>query len=194
MNFHFFIQGYNYRLCPANNPAGLTEECFQSHHLNFVGESMLRWGGVAGKRKLFNATIVSDGTVPQGSTWVRLSLLPGFNRGSRISQPLTPAWALVVVYAALWRPLSSIAGEAFGRLFTEALRKYTILASVLKFGYCMLIWCACDSTLRLIHGCRPRLRSPAGRGDGRGTVCVDSGLDGVVFTDLSFDCFPFFPP
>ena len=49
---------------------------------------MLRWGGVAGKRKLFNATIVSDGTVPQGSTWVRLSLLPGFNRFSRISQPL----------------------------------------------------------------------------------------------------------
>ena len=65
--------GYNYRLCPSNNPAGLTEQCFQSHHLKFAGESMLRWGGVDGKRKLYNATIVSDGTIPQGSTWVFLA-------------------------------------------------------------------------------------------------------------------------
>merc|ERR1712124_129371 len=61
--------GYAYRLCPANNPGGLTEECFQQNHLKFVGESMLRWGGIEGKRKMFNATIISDGTLPQGSTW-----------------------------------------------------------------------------------------------------------------------------
>jgi len=59
--------GYQYRMCPADQP--LTEECFRKTPLPFVGKSSLRWGGKQGKQLWFNATFVSEGTVPAGSTW-----------------------------------------------------------------------------------------------------------------------------
>lgn len=55
------------RLCPADRE--LTEECFRSRPLKFVGQSSLRWGGVGGKQMWFNATDVREGTSPAGSTW-----------------------------------------------------------------------------------------------------------------------------
>ena len=62
--------GYQYRLCPADS--ALTEECFQSHAVPFAdGTSMLRWGGQGGEELRFNATDVSVGTLPAGSTWRR---------------------------------------------------------------------------------------------------------------------------
>jgi len=60
--------GYQYRLCPAESP--LTEKCFQSHPVPFAnGNSMLRWAN--GEELVFNATDVSVGTLPEGSTWRR---------------------------------------------------------------------------------------------------------------------------
>ena len=57
-----------YRLCPAD--AELTEACFQSHAVPFAdGTSMLRWTN--GEKLVFNATDVSVGTLPKGSTWRR---------------------------------------------------------------------------------------------------------------------------
>ena len=62
--------GYQYRLCPAD--AELTEACFQSHPVPFAdGLSKLRWGGACGEELVFNATDVSVGTLPKGSTWRR---------------------------------------------------------------------------------------------------------------------------
>lgn len=67
--------GYQYRLCPANSK--LTEECFQQHPLDFVGQSMLRWGGLEGKTQMFNATYVTgDAVNPPGSMWAK-NPLPG---------------------------------------------------------------------------------------------------------------------
>jgi len=59
--------GYQYRLCPASS--SLDEECFQKTPLQFVGQASLRWGGDGGEQLWFNATDVSVGTVPAGSTW-----------------------------------------------------------------------------------------------------------------------------
>lgn len=59
--------GYQYRLCPAASE--LTEECFQNTPLDFVGQSSLRWGGAGGEQTFFNATDVSEGTLPAGGTW-----------------------------------------------------------------------------------------------------------------------------
>lgn len=58
--------GYQYRLCPKSEP--LTEECFQRMPLPFAGNTQtLRLGD---KKELqINATFVSVGTLPEGSTW-----------------------------------------------------------------------------------------------------------------------------
>ena len=53
------------RLCPLS--PNLTEACFKRTPLDFVGQSMLRWGGRGGKRTYYNATTVSQGTDPPGS-------------------------------------------------------------------------------------------------------------------------------
>jgi len=57
--------GYQWRMAPRDGP--LTEVEFQKGVLPFEGMSSLRWGK---QRQLwFNATRVSEGTVPAGSTW-----------------------------------------------------------------------------------------------------------------------------
>ena len=62
--------GYQYRLCDARRE--LDESCFQATPVPFANRrSSLRWGGVEGKRTWFNATDVSVGTLPTGSTWRR---------------------------------------------------------------------------------------------------------------------------
>lgn len=62
--------GYQYRLCPADGE--LSERCFQNHPVPFAdGSSMLRWAGKGGEELVFNATDVSVGTLPAGSTWRR---------------------------------------------------------------------------------------------------------------------------
>jgi len=68
--------GYAYRLCPADQE--LNEDCFQKMHLNFTGNSSLRWGGPGGEQTFFNTTEkgwdVSVGTVPEGSMWRKNSI------------------------------------------------------------------------------------------------------------------------
>lgn len=61
--------GYSYRLCPLSST--LNEHCFKQTPLDFEGPSMLRWGGRGGRKQYFNATTVSQGTDPPGSTWRR---------------------------------------------------------------------------------------------------------------------------
>jgi hypothetical protein len=69
--------GYSYRLCPLpeGNFTGLTEACFQDHHLEFVEEeqSILFPNGTLLKLEASQRTFVRDGTYPPGSTW---SLIP----------------------------------------------------------------------------------------------------------------------
>jgi len=70
--------GYQYRLCPANEP--LTEECFQKLPLEFVGDK--QWiqyghGMDVNNRKQINATdIGGDRVVPAGSTWRKNPIPP----------------------------------------------------------------------------------------------------------------------
>ena len=56
-----------WRIAPASGP--LTEATFQKMPLPFEGKSSLRWGGKTGKQMYFDATYVSEGTTPAGSTW-----------------------------------------------------------------------------------------------------------------------------
>jgi len=67
----WFIQanhagGYYYRLCPASSE--LTEECFEQTPVPFEGtETTLRMKN--GNEAVVNATFLSEGTHPFGSTW-----------------------------------------------------------------------------------------------------------------------------
>jgi hypothetical protein len=63
--------GYSYRLCPKSSK--LTEECFQKHHLQFVGDkSWIQYAGQdESNRTAIDATRVSEGTNPPGSQWTK---------------------------------------------------------------------------------------------------------------------------
>jgi hypothetical protein len=63
--------GYLYRLAPADGP--LNEDTFNKMPLPFVGQQGFRWGGGpknGGEEFFFDATYVSEGTIPEGSVWV----------------------------------------------------------------------------------------------------------------------------
>lgn len=60
--------GYQYRLCPLNEE--LTEACFQKMPVPFAGVQQLQFKDDPAVRTI-NATYVSDGTLPLGSTWVK---------------------------------------------------------------------------------------------------------------------------
>jgi len=65
--------GYAYRLCPAG--AEQTEECFQNHHLEFVGgNSIVEW--TTGEKLKIAALTLSSGTHPANSQW-RAIRIPG---------------------------------------------------------------------------------------------------------------------
>lgn len=60
--------GYQYRLCPLTE--ALTEDCFMTMPVPFAGKTFLEWGyGSELPRLEINGTFVSEGTVPEGSTW-----------------------------------------------------------------------------------------------------------------------------
>jgi hypothetical protein len=87
--------GYQYRLCPKSEE--LTEECFQKMPLPFATATQkLRWAN--GTEVEINASLVSEGTTPLGSTWARnpipacKSFSGGFNEdGCDAPQFLPPA-------------------------------------------------------------------------------------------------------
>jgi len=65
--------GYSYRLCPdTGKTADLTEECFQAHHLQFVGDdSWIQYGTEKANRTAIPAHRTSVGTNPAGSQWTK---------------------------------------------------------------------------------------------------------------------------
>jgi len=83
--------GYAYRLCPASSE--LTEECFESGHLEFVGESWFQYGTNRKGRKAYNATRVTQGTHPAGSMWTKhpVPACAGAYGGAQHCQPNDPA-------------------------------------------------------------------------------------------------------
>jgi hypothetical protein len=68
--------GYAYRMAPADGP--LTEETFGKMPLDFVGNSILRWGGDRSTQLEFSPQErgwqTMDGTVPAGSSWRKFPL------------------------------------------------------------------------------------------------------------------------
>jgi hypothetical protein len=63
--------GYSYRLCPADQP--ITEECFQSHQLDFdTGKQgiVFKNGSVMPVQGVF----ITSGTYPEGSMWSRIPI------------------------------------------------------------------------------------------------------------------------
>ena len=68
--------GYAYRLAPAHAP--LTEETFRKMPLDFVGPSILRWGGDRATQLEFDPLErgwqTSQGTMPRNSSWRKLPL------------------------------------------------------------------------------------------------------------------------
>jgi hypothetical protein len=73
VNASWFIQanhagGYLYRLCRAGAPGGLTEACFAATPLPFAdARTVIRTAN--GAEAVVNATLLSEGTTPLGSTW-----------------------------------------------------------------------------------------------------------------------------
>ena len=71
--------GYAYRMAPADGP--LTEKTFGKTPLDFVGDSILRWGGDRSTQLAFNSSErgweTDQGTVPVGSTWRKNPIPPG---------------------------------------------------------------------------------------------------------------------
>ena len=67
--------GYSYRLCKipeGQGVAGLTEKCFQSNHLNFVGDKQwIQYGEDKSTRIEIPAVRTRKGTVPAGSQWTK---------------------------------------------------------------------------------------------------------------------------
>jgi len=79
--------GYQYRLCKADDPLGLVEDCFIKHPLPFTNGQRLRWGGKHGRVEAIEGRLASDGppkvgnytgriftdvkVKPAGSAWAR---------------------------------------------------------------------------------------------------------------------------
>ena len=59
--------GYQYRLCKADDPLGLTEECFFQHPLPFTNSQRLRWGGKHGRVEEIEGRLASDGVPKVGN-------------------------------------------------------------------------------------------------------------------------------
>lgn len=83
--------GYSYRLCkiPEEGISGLTEECFQQTHLDFVGDE--QWveynadKGNPGTRTKLTANQTTTGTYPEGSMWRANPLYPYREEGGSTS-------------------------------------------------------------------------------------------------------------
>jgi hypothetical protein len=65
--------GYAVRLCPLTSEQ--TEECFQSNHLPFEGDSTwIQFGGDPAKRTQIRANRTTTGTNPGGSQWTKVPI------------------------------------------------------------------------------------------------------------------------
>ena len=59
--------GYQYRLCKADDPLGLVEDCFIKHPLPFTNGQRLRWGGKHGRVEAIEGRLASDGPPKVGN-------------------------------------------------------------------------------------------------------------------------------
>lgn len=65
--------GYAVRLCPLSQ--NLTEECFQSHHLTFEGQSSwIQFGANPSNRTEIRANRTTIGTHPSNSQWTKVPI------------------------------------------------------------------------------------------------------------------------
>ena len=66
-------------MAPLDSP--LSEQAFRKTPLDFVGNSILRWGGDEATQLEFNSTArgweTDEGTVPLGSQWRKNPIPPG---------------------------------------------------------------------------------------------------------------------
>jgi hypothetical protein len=92
--------GYQYRLCKADDPLGLTEACFTKTPLRFTGSTSFRWGGKAnGTTENITGHFVTDtapkadlvgnlysgiDVVPPGSIWAQ-NPIPDYVRALLLS-------------------------------------------------------------------------------------------------------------
>jgi len=77
VSFGLFVNhggGYQYRLCPKSS--SMTEECFQANVLDFASETTwIRYEDGSGKADVALPVVdVSEGVLPEGSTWRRVPL------------------------------------------------------------------------------------------------------------------------
>lgn len=86
--------GYSYRLCKVpedQGHAGLTEECFAANVLEFAEDkSYIQWGRDPASRKVIDASRISTGTYPEGSTWAKnpVPACVGLGGGYDATEPL----------------------------------------------------------------------------------------------------------
>jgi len=80
--------GYAYRLCPRSE-GRLTEECFERHHLEYASAiSWIQRGKNRASRTPINASRISEGTHPHGSTWTKNPIPPCAHAdGSPVHEP-----------------------------------------------------------------------------------------------------------
>lgn len=119
--------GYSYRLCPKSS--NLKEECFQRHHLQFVGDqSWIQYGDDVANRTAIPAVRVAQGTNPAGSQWTKNPIpacggLAGGAAGGAKHIPLwndcrraqfEPPLKGVVTPNSKWAPLDGLYGIGAG--------------------------------------------------------------------------------
>lgn len=175
--------GYAYRLCPADSE--LTEECFQDHHLEFVGDqSWLEYGKRSdNNRTAINASRISTGTNPKGSQWTRnpIPACSGAFGGSEHSPgcdkpqfepPIPGLYGFGLgrcnIIGKHWNPLDGICGsEEFHHVLSKF--KFNIVDKVkvpqsLKPGDYVLSWrWDCDQTAQVWASCADiKITAPAG--------------------------------
>jgi hypothetical protein len=69
------LLGRRYRLCPVGQE--IDEECFRANPLDFFGNThTIRYNDGSQPDFTINATSLSTGTIPEGSTW-RRNPIPG---------------------------------------------------------------------------------------------------------------------
>ena len=84
--------GYAYRMAPLDSP--LDEAAFRKMPLDFVGNSILRWGGDTATQLEFSPAAkgweTSEGTVPAGSMWRKVSKICSDQQSRRLKISQTP--------------------------------------------------------------------------------------------------------
>jgi len=114
--------GYAYRLCKKDDPRNLSEACFQSNHLSFVGDWSWIQYNTSSKQTPIPATRVSSGTNPKGSQWTKnpIPACSGTEGGSKMSSgcsapQFSPPMVDSIPANPKWAQSPGLYGFGFGR-------------------------------------------------------------------------------